>query len=400
MKRRIVKDPDRADEYLEILDTNLGENIDRHRLITSAAIEIARKDWGKAAKFIGGLENGNIKESCLNRVFRERLGDIEEAREIIGSLSPAARVRVWMTIGKSFARNIPLRIQVVYARESTLAMMPVYARVKLTNISDKEVSVLSPVHRLGLVVTYKPTRIQGKEKKPDEAPPEKQRTHGDILIAPLYDVIALKPGDSVEKNLNMLFDYPLGFSAGSYSLKVAYSTTGVYADMYPDVWHGSISSESRFTVLEPTGADAQAYSKYKNTPALVSLNPFDRNVKKALAKLQALVSSHPDTEYAFYSGYLIGQCHYKLKNYGQAVKSFEGLIPQIGDAPYLTSAQEMLLRSYRKSGQNKKALKVLKQIDLGAKFRKSYADVLTGAVEVKPWRERLRERSETDKDNE
>lgn len=107
VKRRIVKDPDRADEYLEILDTNLGENIDRHRLITSAAIEIARKDWGKVAKFIGGLENGNIKESCLNRVFRERLGDIEEAREIIGSLSPAARVRVWMTIGRSFAGDIP-----------------------------------------------------------------------------------------------------------------------------------------------------------------------------------------------------------------------------------------------------------------------------------------------------
>ncbi len=281
-----------------------------------------------------------------------------------------------------------LKIEVVYAKESILAMMPVYARVRISNISEEEILILSPIHRLGLVVTHDVTRLDPKEKKPGELSCGEQRVDWNIPIGRLYDVIELAPKGSIEKNLHLLFDYPLGFGPGRYLLEVGYSTEGVYGELYPEIWHGSASTKTRFIVKAPTGTNAKAYAMYKDVPRLVFLDPSEKNLKKALSRLRSLVSRYPDTEYVLYSRYLIAECCFHLKKYEQAIKTLEELMPEIGDSPYITSAQEILMKSYRKTGQNEQALDVLQHIDLGTRFTKSYEDILTGAVELKPWRER------------
>jgi hypothetical protein len=285
----------------------------------------------------------------------------------------------------------PLKIEIVITEDPVLSMLPLPIKIKLTNISDADLSILSPhgPSEVG-IVAYKMVPLDGGGEGYVPETEEERRVHGDPLISTLYDPIVIKPGESIEKPIQPLWKHYFGFLPGEYSLTVSYGVNGYYAKLYPDVWRGSISCTTKIKIIKPKGDEANAYEKFRKVVPFNDFRSFKRDPAIAADMLEKIIKEYPDTNYALYSHYLLANCYHEstVEEFDKAITALEPILPKLKDKVYYSLAQDRLVTCYWKNNQIEKALSLLEKIDKPEKIKKNEAAYFNDPEKMKKWRER------------
>jgi tetratricopeptide (TPR) repeat protein len=269
----------------------------------------------------------------------------------------------------------PLKLEISFTEKEILPLLPIPAIVKITNISDKEVAFLPTSVSSGSLMRYTVTSIEnggvGYIPKSDK----KSRIHFFPLgITNAYDITKIQPGKSIERTLEPEIDHYFGFLPGKYLLKVGYTVTKeTVGEMYQEAWHRTVSSECEFIVIQPKGIELEAYNKFKDVPPLNDYRSPDRDIKKAVKKLESVVKLYPNTPYSKYSQYLLASCYHELDEYEKAIKILEPVVSKLAGTPYYDFAQRKLLSCYEKNGNSDKAINLLNEMDIPKKIKERMA---------------------------
>ena len=278
----------------------------------------------------------------------------------------------------------PLKLEIYFTEKEILPLLPIPAIVKITNVSDKEVAFIPTSVSSGSLIGYSVKSLEnggvGYIPKGDE----KSRIHFFPLgITNAYDIIKIQPGKTIERTLEPEIHHYFGFLPGKYLLKVGYTVTKeTVGEMYQEAWHGTVSSECEFIVIQPKGIELEAYNKFKDVPPLYDHRSPDRYIEEAVKILESVVKQYPNTLYSKYSQYLIASCYHELHEYKKAIEILEPALSKLARTPYYDFAQRKLLSCYEKNGNSDKAINLLNEMDTPKKIKEKMAEHIHNPEEI------------------
>ncbi len=261
-------------------------------------------------------------------------------------------------------QSSPLQLSVRLSKTSYLEGEPILILLRLVNVGQKELKVAEPLVPQGfLKIVLRGVDAQGK----DVNIPRLMR---DVLMPPQDYGIQLAPAQSLEIIWSLNESYPGGLYVGSYRVVPVYDTAR-YASAYPQIWHGIITGdELRFDVKAPTGTEMAAWSLFKEARDILN-SRSSTEYSKAGKIFSDLIAKYPDSVYAPYASYLIGESYYFMQtdntqHFAKAVPAFETFLARFPNYHYYSDlARTYLVFSLHNLGQNERALQILEQVPDG-----------------------------------